>query len=184
MASAESSVACAWSGAIRNPLPLDQLEGAPRLVACVLAAGDGFDEFRLCSCDRSGRCPDRLSGRLELRLGAADRQQVLVGIDAEKDLAGLDALIGVDTHLDHPATDLGGDLHQVRLHQRLRRVRRDAVGCDAVEKEYGPDRYHDQRQPPHRVCRWLGLGGWRRVRGFRFCLLFRHGIAPQLAIAM
>ena len=90
---------------------LDQLECACRLVACVLALGDGLDQLRLRRCDRGGRGSDRLADGFELRLGAADRQNILVGIDAEQDRAGLDALIGIDADLDHPAADLRGDPH-------------------------------------------------------------------------
>ena len=158
-----------------DPL-LDQLECAFRLVACVLAQGNGLDQLRLRRCDRGGRRSDRLPNGFELRLGAADRQHVLVGLDAEQNLAGLDALIGVDADFDHPAAHLGGDLHQVRLHKGLRRVGRDAVGGDAVGEEDDTDRHHDQRQAAHRVCRRLRLGGRRGARGFRCCLLFRHGV--------
>ena len=183
MASAASSVARACVPRASEWTPfLTSSKCAFRLIACVLAPGDGLDQLRLRRCDRGGRRSDRLSDGFELGLGAADRQHVLVGLDAEQDLAGLDALVGTYTDLDHPAADLGGDLHQVRLHEGLRRVRRDAVGGDAVEEEHGSDRHDDQRQAAHRVCRRFRPGG--RRGGLRCYLLFRHGVilgSPSLS---
>ena len=60
--------------------------------------------------DRGGRRPDRLPDGFELRLGAADGERILVGLDAEQDRAGLHALIGADADLDHPAADFGAIL--------------------------------------------------------------------------
>jgi hypothetical protein len=72
-----------------------------RLVARVIPLSDGFDEFRLRRCDRSGRRPDSLSSGIELRLGAANGDQILLLFETEQDGTGLHPLVGADANLDH-----------------------------------------------------------------------------------
>ena len=139
-----------------------QFEVTCRLVTRVLQSCESFNKFRLGRRDCGGRGSDRLSRALELRLGAANGEQILMGVDTEQDFPRLKALIGADADLDHPAADFRGDVHHICLHQSLRRIGRDAIGDDAVDEQHGADHDHDLRHAAYRACRqFLALGARR-----------------------
>ncbi|MNF89240.1 hypothetical protein D3C84_717570 [compost metagenome] len=117
--------------------------------------GLGGAQGSLLGFDTGGIGTDRAAGGLKVGAGAVDGDLVLLRVHFEQHFAGLDVLVIVHMHFDHPAGHFRGHRYHERLHPCLLRIGRVAVGHQVPDQ--AQEDYHNH--PIDRFFHRVGRGG-------------------------
>ena len=96
--------------------------------------GSRFDQAFLRRRHSGSVGPHCLPHAVDPRFSLFESNLVRFRVDAEEQFTSLNPLIVGYAEFEDATRDLGGDAHDIGLHDGLRRIRRHAVGDNRVEK--------------------------------------------------